>query len=151
MALLGDFLAGHRLDVDQAGPGLDLPGQEREVLAQGVALELGRQVEVAHPGVAVEADAEHLPALPLVPVGAGIDRDPGRRPAASSSSTSTLRVTPWWRVVDDTRAKTWKRPSEPATPKVISVGWTGALVSPPASSPPILGAGIQSMPETNER
>ena len=82
-------VAGQRLDVDDARPRLDHAGQQREVLAQRVALELGRQVHVAQVGVAGEPDAEHLVGLALVPVGAGVDRDPavddadrrrGRRP-----------------------------------------------------------------------
>ena len=47
-------------------------------------------------------------------------------------------------------ANTCIRPADPATPKVISVGWTGDDVSPPASSPS-RGAGCQSMPAMNER
>ena len=66
----------HRLDVDDAGPRLDHPGQQREVLAQRVALELARQVDVAQVGMTVEADPEHLVGLALVPVGAGVDGDP---------------------------------------------------------------------------
>ena len=38
--------AGHGLDVDDARPRLHAPGEQREVLAQRVALELARQVEV---------------------------------------------------------------------------------------------------------
>ena len=75
--VLGRGLLGrHRLDVDDARPRLDHPGQQREVLAQRVALELRRQVHVAQVGVAGEADAEHLVGLPLVPVGAGVDGEP---------------------------------------------------------------------------
>ena len=76
--VLGRFvLAGHGLDVDDAGPRLHPPGQQREVLAQRVALELAGQVEVGQVGVALEDDAEHLPRLALVPVGAGVDGHPG--------------------------------------------------------------------------
>ena len=75
--VLGRGLLGrHRLDVDDARPRLDHPGQQREVLAQRVALELRRQVHVAQVGVAGEGDAEHLVGLPLVPVGAGVDGEP---------------------------------------------------------------------------
>ena len=41
---------GHGLHVDQAGPRLDLAGQQREVLAQREALELAGQVEVISRG-----------------------------------------------------------------------------------------------------
>src|SRR5687768_151886 len=57
--------AGHGLDVDDAGPWLHHAGQEREVLAEGVPLEPGRQVDVPHVGVAGEADAVHLVDLAL--------------------------------------------------------------------------------------
>ena len=66
----------HGLDVDDAWPWFDHPGQQREVLAQRVALELGREVDVAQVGMAVEADAEHLVGLTFVPVGPGVDGDP---------------------------------------------------------------------------
>ena len=56
------------------GHGFTIAGQQREVLAQRVALEVARQVEVAQVGVAGEGDAEHLPGLALVPVGAGVER-----------------------------------------------------------------------------
>ena len=63
----------------------------------------------------------------------------------SSSSTSILNVMPssGW-CVDSTCANTCKRPAEPATPNVISLGCTGADVSPEPSSA-IVGVGIQSM------
>ena len=73
----GLVLRRHRFDVDDAGPRLDHAGEQREVLAQRVALEVGGQVHVAQIGMAVEADAEHLVALALVPVGAREDRGPG--------------------------------------------------------------------------
>src|SRR5680860_439658 len=66
----------------------------------------------------------------------------------AASSTSVLRVTPQFRLVDCTYANTWNLPAEPAAPKVISVGCTGAELSPP--SPPSRGAGCQSIPATNE-
>ena len=64
-------LDGHRFDVDDARPRLDHSGQQREVLLQGVPFEVAGQVHVAEIGMAVEADAEHLVALALVPVGTG--------------------------------------------------------------------------------
>ena len=71
-------LAGHSLDVDEAGPWLHDPSEQREVLTQRVPLELEREEEVTQRGVSVELDAVHLPALPLVPVGTGVDRHPRR-------------------------------------------------------------------------
>ena len=48
---LGFVVAGrHGLDVDDAGPRLHVAGQQREVLAERVALELARQVDVAQVG-----------------------------------------------------------------------------------------------------
>ena len=70
-------LERHRFDVDDARPRLDHAGEQREVLAQRVALEVGGQVHVAQIGMTVEADPEHLVALTLVPVGAGEHRAPG--------------------------------------------------------------------------
>src|SRR5215211_1486983 len=52
-------------------PGFGLPGQQGELLAQRVALELLGQQQLGQVGVAVEADPEQLGRLPLVPVGAG--------------------------------------------------------------------------------
>src|SRR6266496_1788426 len=52
------------------GPDLGLPGQQGELLAQRVALELLRQEQLGQVGVAVEAHAEQLGGLALVPVGA---------------------------------------------------------------------------------
>ena len=69
-------VAGHRLDVHEPGPRLHLAGEQREVLAQRVPLELAGQVQVAQLRVTLEADAVHLPALALVPVGAGVHRHP---------------------------------------------------------------------------
>ena len=69
----------HRLDVDEPGPRLHLAREQRVVLAQRVALELERQIEVTQRGMTVERDAEHLPGLALVPVGAGIHRHPRLR------------------------------------------------------------------------
>ena len=43
-------LTGHGLDVDEAGPRLHDPREQREVLAQRVPLELRREVEVAQAG-----------------------------------------------------------------------------------------------------
>ena len=69
--------AGQELDVNDAGPGLHPTGQQWVVLAQRVPLEVGRKVDVDLVGVAPERDAEHLPRLPLVPVGAGVHGNPG--------------------------------------------------------------------------
>ena len=84
----------HGLDVDDAGPRLHHAGQQREVLAQRVALEVDRQVDVAEVGVAGEGDAEHLPRLALVPVGAGVDVGTHDSTVSVSSGTSALSVTP---------------------------------------------------------
>ena len=45
-------VAGHLLDVDDAGPRLHAAGQQRIVLAQRIPLELRRQVDVAQAGMA---------------------------------------------------------------------------------------------------
>ena len=79
-------LAGHGLDVDDAGPRLHDPREQRELLAERVPLELGREVDVAQVGVALEGDAEHLVGLALVPGRTGVDVGPrgacaGRRRA----------------------------------------------------------------------
>src|SRR3954470_23666900 len=71
LATLG--LARQGFDVDQSGPGLHLACEEREVLAEGEALELGGQVHVPQPGMPVELEAVHLPGLALVPVGPAED------------------------------------------------------------------------------
>src|SRR5437870_3761636 len=55
------------------GPRLEPAAGEPERLAQGVALEVLGQVELDQVRVALEEDAEHLGALPLVPVGAPVD------------------------------------------------------------------------------
>ena len=73
----GNLLRRHRLDVDDAGPRLDHPGEQREVLAQRESLEPRGQVHVAQVGMSDEVDPEHLVGFPLVPVGAGVDRLPG--------------------------------------------------------------------------
>ena len=75
-ALVRRRFVGHRLDVDEARPRLHDTRQQREVLAQRMPLELRREIEVAQRRMALEDDAEHLPALALVPVGAGVDRHP---------------------------------------------------------------------------
>src|SRR5947208_2508220 len=54
-------------------PGLVPAAGQLEGAAQRVALEVFRQVELHEVGVAVEGDAEHLGALPFVPVGAAED------------------------------------------------------------------------------
>ena len=76
LVLGGASSAGIGSTSTMPGPRLDHPGQQREVLAQRVALELRRQVHVAQVGVPGEVDAEHLVGLPLVPVGAGVDGEP---------------------------------------------------------------------------
>ncbi len=72
-------LARHRLDVDETRPRLHLAREQREVLAQRMAFELGRKVEVTQARMTVEDDAVHLPRLALVPVGTGIHRHPRLR------------------------------------------------------------------------
>src|SRR5882672_11417472 len=54
-------------------PGLVAAAGELEGSAERVALEVLRQVELHEVGVALEGDAEHLGALPLVPVGTAED------------------------------------------------------------------------------
>jgi hypothetical protein len=49
------------------------------LLAQGMTLAGDRHDEAAEVGMAVEADAEHVPDLPLVPVGGGEDVREGRK------------------------------------------------------------------------
>src|SRR5437764_7240347 len=56
------------------GPGLVPAAGKAERAAQRVSLEVFRQVELHEVGVAVEGDAEHLGALPFVPVGTAEDR-----------------------------------------------------------------------------
>ncbi|BCJ52432.1 hypothetical protein Asp14428_39070 [Actinoplanes sp. NBRC 14428] len=58
-----------------AGPGLRDPRGQHELLAQRVALEARRQQQRLEAGVAVEADAEHLVRLALVPGRAGEEVD----------------------------------------------------------------------------
>ena len=119
------------------GHGFTIAREQREVLAQRVALELRRQVEVAQARVAVEDDAEHLPASRAR--ASRRRRTPAPTTATSDrrSSTSALRVTPpVARRVDCTRANTWKRPSRAGDAVGRSpCGCTGAEVSPPSSSP----------------
>src|SRR5439155_8268070 len=55
-------------------PGLVAAAGQLERAAQRVALEVFRQVELHEVGVAVEGDAEHLGALPFVPVGTAVER-----------------------------------------------------------------------------
>src|SRR5437667_1434743 len=62
----------------RARPHLGLPGHEREVLPQGVALEGLRQHQLHQVRMPLEHDAEELPRLPLVPVGPGIEVGDGR-------------------------------------------------------------------------
>ena len=111
LGVLGVVLTGHRLDVDEAGPGLHLTREQREVLAQRVALELRREVEVAQARVAVEARRRTSPSTR-----ARASRRPGTRApttatCGAASSTSVLNVTPQCCVVDCTCANTWKRPA----------------------------------------
>ena len=119
------LLGRHRLDVDDAGPRLDHAGQQREVLAQRVALELRRQVHVAQVGVAGEGDAEHLVGLPLVPVGAGVDGEPGVDGHRVVGDVDLERDARRGARVSVTRAKTWNRVSPPVTPCTISVAALG--------------------------
>jgi hypothetical protein len=137
----------HGLDVDDARPRLDHARQQREVLAQRVALEVRRQVEVAQVGVAGEADAEHLPRLALVPVGAGVDatQSASRALAVGASGTSTLSVSRLVARELDSAARSWKRVSPPVTPWRIAVSRSGGG-SVGSSSPLPKGDGSQSMP-----
>ncbi len=96
------------------GHGFTRRASKGEVLAQRVPLEVGGQVHVAQIGVTVEADAEHLVGLALVPVGAGVHGDPTLDRQGDSSGTSALIVTPKCLVMLVTRAKTWMRVSPPA-------------------------------------
>src|SRR2546421_7843569 len=69
---------GCLLPVLRPRPGLVPAAGEAEGAAQGVALEVFWQVELHEVGMAVEVDAEHLCALPFVPVGAAVDRRQAR-------------------------------------------------------------------------
>src|SRR5919198_5125396 len=72
-SLLFDLLA-----LDGPRPHLGLAAHEREVLPHGVALEGLGQHELDQMGMALEHDAEQLPALALVPAGPGVEvRDGG--------------------------------------------------------------------------
>src|SRR5712691_10819701 len=62
----------------RARPHLGLPGHEREVLSQGVALEGLGQHQLHQVRMPLEHDAEELPGLPLVPVGPRIEVGDGR-------------------------------------------------------------------------
>ena len=63
------------------GHGFTMRASSGKSLRSGIALEVARQVDVAEVRVPDEVDAEHLPRLALVPVGAGVDRRPRRDPA----------------------------------------------------------------------
>src|SRR5919204_1703007 len=63
-------------------PGLGLPGQQGELLAQREALELLRQQQLGQVRVAVEDHPEQLGGLALVPVGARPQVVQGRQGAA---------------------------------------------------------------------
>src|SRR5919199_813028 len=77
------------------GPDLGLPGQQGELLAQRVALELLRQEELGQVGVAVEAHAEQLGGLALVPVGPRPQVVQGRQvPAVARHQRAELDVVP---------------------------------------------------------
>src|SRR5919109_3034794 len=74
-------------------PGLGLPGQQGELLAQREALELLRQQQLGQVRVAVEADPEQLGGLALVPVGAGPQVvDAGELPAVPRHQRPHLQV-----------------------------------------------------------
>ena len=76
------------------GPGLHDPGEEREVLAQRVALELARQVEVARPGWPSKMMPNISQRLALVPVGARRRRWIHVSTRRSSSGRSAWKCTP---------------------------------------------------------
>ena len=134
------------------GPRLHLAREQREVLAQRVALELrtGGRGGAARDGRRTRcrtsprsrARASRRP-------GYTDTHDSTRR---SSSSTSVFRIDAPAACAASTRrtANTWKRPSQPATPYVVSFGCAGVDVSPEPSSA-TAGVGIQSMPAMNER
>jgi hypothetical protein len=105
-------VVGHRLDVDDAGPRLHHAGQQGEVLAQRVPLEVAGQVHVAQVGVPGEADAEHLVGLALVPVGAGEHRHPRVDHEVVVGEIGLERDAHVARV-SVSRASSWKRVSPP--------------------------------------
>ena len=109
-------LGRHGLDVDDAGPRLHDAGDEGEVLAHRVPLEVARQVDVAQAGVALEGEAEHLPALALVPVGAVVDGTQLGTVEVVAGDVGLDDDVACWSATFTTRAKTWKRVSPPATP-----------------------------------
>ena len=61
------------------GHGFTSRASNGKSLRKRMAFELGREVQVAEAGMAVEDDAEHLPCLALVPVCAGVDGHPRLR------------------------------------------------------------------------
>src|SRR5215211_6295933 len=74
-------------------PGLGLPGQQGELLAQRVAVELLGQQQLGQVGVALEADPEQLGRLPLVPVGPRPQVADGRQmPAVAGQHRPHLEV-----------------------------------------------------------
>src|SRR6266540_5196912 len=77
------------------GPDLGLPGQQGEFLAQRVAVELLGQQQLGQVGVAVEAHAEQLGGLALVPVGSRPQVVQGRQvPAVARHQRAELHVVP---------------------------------------------------------
>src|SRR6266498_2761691 len=77
------------------GPDLGLPGQQGEFLAERVALELLGQQQLGQVGVAVEAHAEQLGGLALVPVGSRPQVVQGRQvPAVARHQRAELHVVP---------------------------------------------------------
>src|SRR5215216_921261 len=76
-----------------ARPGLGLPCQQGELLAQRVALELLGEQQLGQVGMAVEANPEQLGRLPLVPVGPRPQVAEGRQvPAVAGQHRPHLEV-----------------------------------------------------------
>ncbi len=83
-------LTGHALDVHEARPRLHLACEQRKVLAQRMSFELRRQIEMTETRMTVEDDAEHLPRLTLVPIGALGTPETQDSARMSVSATSVL-------------------------------------------------------------
>ena len=129
-------LARHRLDVDETGPRLHLAREQRVVLAQRVAFELGREIEVTQ---ARDGRRTRCRTSPTPRARASRRRDTptpttpraGRRRRRRSSGDAPS----CGRRVDSTmREHLEAARADPPTPYVISFGCTGADVSPEPSS-----------------
>src|SRR3954454_9668596 len=69
-------LSGKRLDVDDARPRLQHAREQREVLPEWMALETGRQVDVAQIRAPGEVDSKYLVSPAFVQVGASVGGNP---------------------------------------------------------------------------